>query len=194
MGQLMVLIAASALGMAISPRDAPHMGLLLPVALWLAMLRLWTIAGPAIFVLALCVLSEIVLFFPVAGWIYAPIAILISGPLWPEGPTCWRSKRVRLMIATNALILALYLVPWSTRKPFLHDLYSIKPGMTLAEAERIMARYKRGTGWTIPGAGQEVSPAGSIVFRHSDDGLFNADWGVVTIQAGKVIDVRFDPD
>jgi hypothetical protein len=194
MWQLMVGIAAFALGLAISPSGAPYLALLLPVALGLSSLRLWPIAVPAALFLLLCAIVEIAFAEPVAGWISAPLVILISGPLWPKGPAHWRSRRWIALIAVNALILALFLVPWSSRKPFLRDLYSIKPGMTVAEAKRIMAGYKQGTGFPMPNSTQEFSLAGAIVFRHSDDGAFNADWGVVTIAGGKVVDVRFDPD
>ena len=194
MGQLMVLIAAFAFGLAISPPGAPYLGLLTPVALGLASLRRWQIALSALFFLLPCMMAELLLFFPVPAWIYAPTALLLSGPLLPRDPESWRSRRLIPLISVNALILALYLVPWSSRKPFLRDLFSIRPGMTMAEAERIMAGYKRGTGWKVPGTNQEFAPDGAIVFRHSDDGLFNADWGVVTIVNGKVVDVRFDPD
>jgi hypothetical protein len=190
MGQLMVLVVVSALGLAVSPRDIVYVGLFLPVALGLAWLRLWPIAVPAILFLVLLALVEIVLAEPVAGWIYAPIAVLISGPLWPEGPDRWRSRRAIPLIAVNALILALFLVPWSTRKPFLHHLYSIKPGMTEADVVRIMAGYKERTYLTHSNAGREAL----YTFRHSDNGFFNADLGVVTIRDGKVVDIRFLPD
>ena len=81
-----------------------------------------------------------------------------------------------------------------------------------------MAGYIRGTGWPADpfgdgrgaesltevstGASYQVEPAPngelairhSIVFRHSDDGRFNSDWGVVTFRDDKVVSVQFMPD
>jgi hypothetical protein len=192
--QTMVVIAAFAFGLTICPRDKPYLGLIPPVAMWLASLRNWAVITLTIILFVFCALIETVLDFPVAAWIYIPIAILFSGALWPERPIWQHRKRLVALIAVNALVLALFLIPWSTRKPFLRHLYSIKPGMSVNEVKKIMAGYMEGTGWKNPWTSQEVNINSSLVFRHSNDGQFNSDWGVVTIQDGKVVDVRFDPD
>jgi hypothetical protein len=112
----------------------------------------------------------------------------------------------------------LYFVPWSSRKPFLHDLYSIQPGMTEADVRRVMGRYKEGTGWPAAYGGMPAgtgtltdlgtgsthatgtTPAGemtiqdSLVFRHSTDGAFDADFGIVTFRNSRVVEVSFSPD
>jgi hypothetical protein len=200
MRQLMGVIAAFGLGMAICPRDKPYLGLLVPVAFWLASLRRWPLIFPPVVVLFLCATCELVLGWPVPFWVYLPIAIVISGPLWPTRPILAQPKRLLALFVVNAAILALFLIPWTTRKPFLRDLYSIKPGMTLAEVHRIMAGYKvmagykEGTGIVMPGSTQQFSPAHSIVFRHSDTAEFNSDWGIVRFLDGKVVDIDFSPD
>jgi hypothetical protein len=43
-------------------------------------------------------------------------------------------------------------------------------------------------------AAGEMSLQNSVVFRHSDDGRFNSDWGIVEFQDGRVVGVRFSPD
>ena len=113
--------------------------------------------------------------------VYVPIAVVLSGTLWPERPFGQRPERLIPLIGVNALILGLFLVPWTTRKPFLRDLYSIKAGMTESEARRIMAAYKF----------EGVDAANSLVFRHSNETLLNADMGIVAIKDDEVIDIRF---
>ncbi len=93
------------------------------------------------------------------------------------------------------MIAALYLIPWTTRKPFLWALDSVKPGMTLTEVRQAMAGYMEGTGWRYPGSvGGEISIQGAVVFRHSDDPQFNADFGIVYLANGRVTHVEFSPD
>lgn len=114
-------------------------------------------------------------------------------------------------------LVILYLVPWNSRKPFLGNLDKVQIGMTADQVESIMGRYMKGTGWpAIPGSptptGQLVevgsgitmatanSPSGelviqdSITYRHSNDGAFNSDWGVVKFKDGKVVAKEFMPD
>jgi hypothetical protein len=89
--------------------------------------------------------------------------------------------------------------------------------MTVDQVENIMGRYITGTGWPVmPGAssptGQLIdvasgitlatsnSPSGeilirdSITYRHSNDGAFNSDWGVVRFSNGFVVAKEFMPD
>jgi hypothetical protein len=111
----------------------------------------------------------------------------------------------------------LYFVPWNSRKPFLRDFEKIRIGMTVSEVEMIMGDYIKGTGWQAlrsakfsPATPMEPSsdrtmktsdnPSGeleiqdSIVYRHSNEGAFNSDWGVVIFEAGKVVGKTFMPD
>jgi hypothetical protein len=110
-------------------------------------------------------------------------------------------------------------VDWTTRKPFLRDLARVRVGMTEAEVRHIMGRYTQGTGWpanpfdtstnatgtlTDVGSGSQysttTSPSGEmatqglLVFRHSTDGAFNSDWGIVCLSNGRVVGVEFSPD
>jgi len=107
----------------------------------------------------------------------------------------------------------LYLVPWNTRKPFLRDLEKVQVGMTVDQAEEIMSRYMKGTGWILPTSSGKLTdvrsgvtlqtsnaPSGelmiqnSITYRHSNLGAFNSDWGVVKFKDGRVEGKIFMPD
>ncbi len=82
-----------------------------------------------------------------------------------------------------------------------------------------MGHYMEGTGWpAFPGNGPtngpgmlnivgsgsqyhtETSLSGvmtvrdSLVFRHSDEGAFNSDWGIISLSNGRVVRVEFSPD
>ena len=91
-----------------------------------------------------------------------------------------------------AALLVLQIVPWTTRKPFLRQLHQVEVGMTRGEVLAIMAGYRQGTGWHLQG--QELQLDAALVFRHSDDGRFNSDWGVVQFDEGRVSTVEFLPD
>ena len=177
-----------------------------------------TIIGVASVALALFVFAEVLLAMPVAWWFY-----LLLIPLFAFGILCRQSVSVQVgrlaaFAAVVAVIAALYFVPWSSRKPFLHDLYSIHPGMTEADVRRIMSRYIEGTGWPAPygvipagtgtltdlGTGAthptgttstgEITIKSSLVFRHSTAATFDSDWGIVTLKSGRVTGVSFSPD
>ena len=168
--------------------------------------------------LALFALAEVLLAMPLVWWLYLSLVPLFAIGLLRRQPVAVQRSRLAVFIAVLAALAALYFVPWSTRKPFLHDLYSIRPGMTEADVRRIMGRYMEGTGWpaayggTPAGTGTLTdlgtgathatgsTPSGqmtiksSLVFRHSTDGAFNSDWGIVALKDGKVTGISFSPD
>jgi hypothetical protein len=150
--------------------------------------------------LLLCAASEIVLTIPVAGWLYVIVTALFAAGLlrrqWP-----WQQPaRLITLFATCLIIAALNRLPWSSRSGFLKRLDAIRPGMTVSEVRKVMAGYREGTGWPAnPFAESRDSRAefeieGAIVFRHSDEPAYNADWGVVHFQDGRVTKVEFSPD
>jgi hypothetical protein len=143
-------------------------------------------------------------------WTAALLPFLVRRPSIPR----WAVYAVLLVS-----LAILYAIPWNSRKPFLRDLAKVEFGMTEAEVEAIMGHYMKGTGWPAPdfwerssGPGQlavassgitfatSVSPSGelalddSIVYRHSDKGAFNSDFGVVTFEDGRVVSTTFLPD
>lgn len=169
--------------------------------------------------LALFALCEIGMAYPVAWWLYLCVAIAFAAAL--IRPVSVRSQLARIgaLVAVIAVIATLYLVEWTTRKPFLRDLDRVRVGMTETEVRGIMGRYMEGTGWpanpfdtstnatstlTDVGSGSQysttTSPSGqmairdSLTFRHSNDGAFNSDWGIVSLSSGRVVRVDFLPD
>jgi len=139
---------------------------------------------------------------------------LVLLPFLLRQPTLLKSS---FYVALLLALVILYLVPWNSRKPFLRDLEKVKTGMTVAEVEAIMGGYMKGTGWpAMPDSGSSTgqltevgsgitmstsnSPSGelviqdSITYRHSNDGAFNSDWGIVTFKDGKVVARTFMPD
>ena len=163
-------------------------------------------------------LAEIGLAWPVAWWLYLVLVAAFAVALLRRRPLAAQRPQVMAFAVVSTLIGVLYLVPWTSRKPFLRDLYSIEVGMDEAQVRQIMAGYIEGTGWPAraPGATQDVQqvidPMGggtyatartaagdmgvvdSIVFRHSTDAHFNSDWGIVKFQARRVVHVSFSPD
>lgn len=179
-------------------------------------ITLVAIAGFALVLFGLC---EIGMAYPVAWWLYLSVAIAFAAGL--IRPVSLRSQiaRIGALVAVIAAIVTLNLVEWTTRKPFLRDLDGIRIGMTEVEARRIMGRYMEGTGWsanpfdtstnatstltdvgngsqysTTTSSSGEMVTQGSLVFRHSTDGAFNSDWGIVSLSNGRVVRVEFSPD
>jgi len=172
-------------------------------------------AGIALAIFALC---ELGLAFPVAWWLYLLAVITFTLALIRRTPLRSQVPRLFKLGIIYAVTATLYCADWTSRKPFLRDLYSIRPGMTESEVRRIMANYTEGTGWpAIYGAPSNApgilhnsgtganfatgtSSAGqltlneSLVFRHDTNGDFNSDWGIVTFKNGRVVCVSFSPD
>jgi hypothetical protein len=178
-------------------------------------IALITIAAIALGLFAVC---EIGMAYPVAWWLYLSVAVGFAAGLIRPVPVRSQLAGIGALLAVIAVIAALYLVEWTTRKPFLHDLARIRVGMTETEVRHIMGRYMEGTGWpaspydthtnsgtlSLVGSSSQysttTSPGGhmvirdSLIFRHSNDGAFNSDWGVVSISHGRVVRVEFSPD
>ena len=131
----------------------------------------------------------------------------------------WRASAMKF-VCYGLMVLSLavlYIVPWNSRKPFLRDFEKVRVGMSVPEVEAIMGGYMKGTGWpALPGADEsggtltevgsgvtmdtaidhngEIEIKDSITYRHSNEGAFNSDWGVVKFEDGKVVGKRFMPD
>lgn len=139
---------------------------------------------------------------------------LVLLPFLLRRPSVLKFAFYTLLVLSLAM---LYFVPWNSRKPFLRDFGKIRIGMTVTEVEAIMGNYMKGTGWpAIPGATSSAgtltevgsgitmttssTPSGelviqdSITYRHSNDGAFNSDWGVVKFRNGRVVGKTFMPD
>jgi len=176
---------------------------------------LFSVASLGLVVLAF---AELGLAAPVAGWLYLAVAGTFAIALLPLGPSRWTLARVSALVPIAAMIATLYFVPWTSRKPFLHDLARVRVGMSEGEVRQIMQGYLEGTGWpaspfdsatnssrlSILGSSSQyattTSATGglvirdSLVYRHSTNASFNSDWGIVSLSSGKVVRVEFSPD
>lgn len=145
---------------------------------------------------------------------YGLFSTLILLPLLTWKPSWLKFACYALMILSFGI---LYFFPWNSRKPFLRNFEKIRIGMTVSEVEMIMGNYIKGTGWQSPRRAKTSAatptelhsditmkpsdnPSGemeiqdSIVYRHSHDGAYNSDWGVVEFRDGKVVGKTFMPD
>ena len=114
----------------------------------------------------------------------------------------WRRSHVLIALYIGLLAaIAVYWLPPTSRNLFLNNLYSIKPGMTVAQVEARMKPdhvYSRGKclgdydgpGWPEQAHGGETD----ICYRHSDTHEYGGDLGVVVFRRGKVVYIYFSPD
>ena len=123
----------------------------------------------------------------------------------------WLSRRQ--VVALGGCVFGALLIlglPFTSRDFFLMDFNRIAPGMTKSEVETIMEDYLTGTGipqfpgvttivdgshrYEVDPSASDLSPRGCQTFRHSTDAAWNADWGTVCYENGKVTSVSFSPD
>ena len=165
-------------------------------------------------VVVVAMFAEILLALPLPVWFYGLSGLLVILPV------VIRPSRLAAIVAVALVgfLIAFHLVPWISRKPFLQQLNKVQPGMTEAQVRAIIAGHKEGTGWpaapwqpvgfagelqttgssntfrTVTDTNRNLALADSLVFRHSDNGRFNSDWGVVEFKDGRGIHVQFMPD
>ncbi|MDY7040140.1 MAG: hypothetical protein SVX38_04685 [Chloroflexota bacterium] len=125
--------------------------------------------------------------------IYAAFWILVGALLLYSRPM---REKLLILALFLAVIFAVRLVDWNSRKPFLRSLYRIEEGMTAAQVDQIMDDYLSLKG-SCPDA--EVNEQGEIVtgtvtYRHTNEGWGNSDWGVITFENGHVVQKEFLPD
>ena len=130
--------------------------------------------------------------------------------------SCFSRSKLAVYLTFICCLVILHQVPWSSRKPFLRDLRRIKPGMTVAEVEAIMAKYVGQPGlspwptqthgprreYPVYSSAVEQGPAPDenddtlyyLEYRHTEHGDFYGDEGIVHFEKGKVSRVRFLPD
>lgn len=141
---------------------------------------------------------EVLLLVPVLGSLYLGALALVAAAVPWRGSSRERAKGLLVLAGSFTLAAALYLVPWSSRKPFLRDLRALRPGMSEAEVRQRMHRYVEGTGWVNPfraeASPEELTIPAALVFRHSDHPDFNSDWGIVHFAEGRVTAVEFNAD
>lgn len=170
--------------------------------------------GLGVIAVACATFVEVAAAFPLPAWFYGLLCLPIIAPV----VVCPSRLAATCAALFVGCLLACSLVPWTSRKPFLEHLDKVRPGMTEAQVRGFMAGYKEGTGWpaapwqpvgsagtlqtigssntfrTVTDSNGKMSLIDSLVFRHSDDGCFNSDWGVVQLKDGRVLRVEFLPD
>jgi len=105
-------------------------------------------------------------------------------------------RKVLILSLFVIVVFSVHFINWNSRKPFLRDLYRIEQGMTEAQVEQIMGKYIQGTGWPASPLGEmtkpeELVPPNSVVYRHTNEGWGDSDWGVVTFEDNRVSQVEF---
>ena len=135
------------------------------------------------------------------NWWIAGFLLVMSLVLTPF--VALHFARWKLVVYGLALVLYLVmaLMPWHPRKAFIYKLNSIQVGMTIDEVEQIMDGYMLGYGRGMdrvvpeyPEKEERKTATGNMVYRWSTSSAYNADWGIVNFEDGKVISTEFLPD
>ena len=137
-----------------------------------------------------------------AWWVTAGALLALATPVALLARGVRRRWARDVTVGVVATAVAVALLPWHPRKRFVAALHRVQPGMTVAEADAVMADYLPGTGakWRTPdgsepGGLSDDGRDGTLVYRWNDrDAAYDSDWGVVTIAAGRVVRVEFLPD
>ena len=174
-------------------------------------------------VIVLCAIAAVLaaLFEIWAAWCLSLKQLLLYGTVWTavQFPFLLYRASVRkacVILLFWAMLLVLYVVPWNSRKVFLMDFHKVRAGMTRTEVKHLMKKYTEGTGWpalpadtrsstltevssgtkletTVTDAG-ELGIKDAVVYRHSNEGCFSSDWGVIHFENGRVSAKEFMPD
>jgi len=132
-----------------APRTRKATSRIAPVVGWVVYGLVATIAVG--WVVALDVLVAASWLHPI-GWALAlaPVTILVLVSPTP----LHRTKPKAKWVSSGALLLSVLvvLVPWNPRKRFVHDVFSVRAGMSVDEVEAVMVGYIKGVGakWQIP--------------------------------------------
>jgi hypothetical protein len=115
--------------------------------------------------------------------VYAAFWILIGGLLLRGS-----SMRVRLLILAlfSVAVASVHFINWNSRKPFLKDFYRLQEGMTEAQVDGIMGDYIKETDLPPLPLGEAPEAVEAVVYRHTDEGWGESDWGVVAFKGGRV--------
>jgi hypothetical protein len=156
--------------------------------------------------LALSIFLVLDVFFAVSVYwqfvaIYAAFWVLIGALLLVGSP---RREKLLILGLLVVVLFSVRFVDWNSRKPFLKDLYRVEEDMTVAQVEQIMGDYMVGTGWParplgLPGEDsaavtEELAAPDRLVYRHTDEGWGDSDWGEIRFEEGRVVEIRFLPD
>jgi hypothetical protein len=99
-----------------------------------------------------------------------------------------------------------------SRDDFLAVLSKVTAGMSKPEVDKLFQHYMKGTNWPVGGSPATLLGTRRVtfevdtskkdqltlkdcdVYRHSDDGKYDSDWGIICFKEGKVNWVDFAPD
>jgi hypothetical protein len=123
--------------------------------------------------------------------IYAAFWVLVGALLLYDRPL---REKVPVLIVFLALVFSLRFVDWNSRKPFLRAFYRIEEGMTYRQVEQVMGGYAGSAGADAEVDEEGYVVAGTISYTHTDEGWGDSDWGLVTFQGGRVVEIEFLPD
>lgn len=138
------------------------------------------------FTLSFAAFVEVLLEYPMQPSTYLWISAIALGPIAAYAIHRGSPRALGGMLVVAAIIAALRLGVWSPRKPIVEDLRRVEQGMTAAQVEAIMAPYR---------ARSNVSDGGRrMIYRHSDDGRYNADLAIIELEDGRVVRTEFSPD
>ncbi len=128
-------------------------------------------------------------------WVLIGLLLLVGSP---------RREKLLILGLFVVVLFSIRAVDWNSRKPFLKDLYRVQEGMTLEQVEQIMSDYMGGIGYPIHPLGLPAGPPAAetegvavpdrLVYRHTNEGWGDSDWGEIRFEKGRVVEVRFLPD
>jgi hypothetical protein len=123
--------------------------------------------------------------------VYAGFWVLVGVLLLPSRPL---GLKLGILAILVLVLFTLRYVDWNSRKPFLRDLYSVKEGMTADQVDGIMHEYMRSLGRDVIHDRGGLLVAGTVTYRHTNEGWGDSDWGIITLDSGRVVQVQFLPD
>lgn len=130
-------------------------------------------------------------------------------------PLARRAPRRAALVASGVFLLVLaggFGAPWNSHDRFLKDLAGVRPAMTQGQVQNAMAGHIRGitpasgpgddrVGVGVDGRTYHVAPQdgrldieGCDAYRHSNEGQWEADWGIVCFESERVNTVQFAHD
>lgn len=147
---------------------------------------------PAIVILAIFYLLELVIPVSVVPYATAICAVLFTAIGWFQLRGIEIALRITALSAGVLLILSMQFWDWNARKPFLRDIYRVRVEMTVGEVKQIMRGYLNKPEPEDPDP--NTQPDDTIIYRPDNEPDYNADWGIITIRAGKVQAVEYSAD
>ena len=140
-------------------------------------------------------LDKQMLFAYMPYWLVLVVCAAILMPLVPKGP--WIIKAVFLTLFAIWLLAILPKSRSTELKGFYVDAWSLKRGMSVSQADEVMAKYIKNPSGPLSGASMaginesEVEYDTRILYTHKD---YPADWCVVYPKDGIIQRVVIHPD